>query len=750
MSALSDSTNNLYSIYVQNNVKLAQSIVIKFDQVAQATNLLVLQKTGVLVDQSDRTQWKYYQNISGEYNFSDSPMEVYSLDSENLIPFTVQALAENPVTAQAYSYGTIYYNELLASYPGQEMLILGILYPCDKTQAIAAVDGTILSYPGFLVEDAEVDLIAVLQKWIYAYEKRWIVPQFALTDDLYNATCLAQLYLNLVGMIANIRLAACKTNQAHSFHIKQYLRSHGFLDTYINSLTQKQILNMYRNINYYERYAGYQSTFDKLVEVLFTYAGFPAYRYVMEHDTAALRHVDIVGNSNLLPTPMFKRLALNEYAQQNRVPDYTLSEVMALMSSSTPNNEEYQNLHFTEIQKELDLSKNAKLETKLVEVMLNPLSSTVANVPESLLFNQWVVFTANDKYAVPVEYTPIGSIHSVRLTHQQALALWIYATTMALRPQNTPFDYQPLQRVPSIKASRVVIDPKPPKSIIAAMTDPLYVTSDLIDLMYSTAYDVPANIPSLNMFTKTCQDIYMAMKEQKLVYSFQEEPNARGMLEGAAHRFYTDTVVELNSLKDPIDSSQGMLYSKMLEQLGLNLTSYQSSDYYNMALNLYQSATGSGMNIAVNPTNVQAAMISLMSYLSSYSVQFVSSGVSDQITDASHADLRISNMQLVESEDIQEEMRFVRVRNDDYEENFTSIEALSAQITDRTAQFQDNPNIFMDFSLSDNSEYVQTNGLMAKLKLGVRVSSNFDQQSLFQALSPLQRMNIVDVYRKND
>ena len=103
MSNLSITTNNLYRLYVESVIDLAQSAIIKYDQIAEATNKAMFIKTGIFPDPEDRLSWKYYQNISGSYHFSDRPMQVYSLDADELIDFNVASLAQHPITCLLYT-----------------------------------------------------------------------------------------------------------------------------------------------------------------------------------------------------------------------------------------------------------------------------------------------------------------------------------------------------------------------------------------------------------------------------------------------------------------------------------------------------------------------------------------------------------------------------------------------------------------------------------------------------------------------
>ena len=162
--------NNHYQLYVDNTLSLAETIVIKFEAAAEALNLAVISQNGyAAVDNETKSSWKYYQNISGQYHFTDTMIQVNSLDLAERIDFTADNLKVHTATRKAYEYGSRYYRDLLQQYPDQELLILGILYPCDIDQAIAAVDGTILTYPAKYVEASEYTFIFKLQAVSYTH-----------------------------------------------------------------------------------------------------------------------------------------------------------------------------------------------------------------------------------------------------------------------------------------------------------------------------------------------------------------------------------------------------------------------------------------------------------------------------------------------------------------------------------------------------------------------------------------------------
>ena len=144
---------NFYSVYLDSIYALAATTVIKCEDAAVAINNGVTQ-LGVAVS-ADPTTWRYYLNICGLYHSTNSNITITSLDTLEQIAFTVENLQVHTNTALAYQYGTRYYNDLVSLYPDDQLLILGVLYPADMQKAIHSPDGTILSYPSYLVEEQE-------------------------------------------------------------------------------------------------------------------------------------------------------------------------------------------------------------------------------------------------------------------------------------------------------------------------------------------------------------------------------------------------------------------------------------------------------------------------------------------------------------------------------------------------------------------------------------------------------------------
>jgi hypothetical protein len=353
--------NNYYQVYTNSVYALASSLVVKSSDTANAINIGLQTKYGTnIVDPNDQTTWKYYLNLSGEYHPTDTVMQVVSVDTLQTIDFTRENLQFHRGTQAAYAYGSTPYLELVNKYPGQEQLIMGILYPANLANTIAAQDGTIVSYPGFLVEPNEYSLINRLQEWIYSYYVRWFNPQYGLSDDLYVPVFLAIMYINLVPAIITFRLKACMTNEVHSFHMRQYLASHGLLDVYLDFMTRQQALFLYRNIAYIERNSGKRETFDWLMANILTSIGLPLAEFEMRHDVSGMP-------ASLTPLLTFQKNPLNTKFNYDGVNEYTLNQVFDKEDPLAKDNITYRDVEETRTEDVMQASLSNRLKTKLLE-----------------------------------------------------------------------------------------------------------------------------------------------------------------------------------------------------------------------------------------------------------------------------------------------------------------------------------------------------------------------------------------------
>lgn len=611
---------NYYEIYKSSVFNLAETLVIKSEDTASIINSVIIAMYGSsAVNPDDKTTWKYYKNICGEYHPTDTEITVVSLDTLQTITFTSDNLLTHTTTREAYSYGSRNYNELVSLYPDMEMLILGVLYPANMDTAIAAQDGTILSYPKHLVESNEVNLITKLNNWIKAFNIRWFNPQFTLSDSMYSVTHLGLVYLNLVSAIINIRLAACKTNEAHSFHIRQYLNSHGILDFYIDNLTKKQALFFYRNIAYIERNSGKRHIFQWLVEHIMSERNLPIAELVMKHDVVGMP-------TSLYPTIEFKRKNLNNSANASDKQNYTLQELFAREKPLTNGNTEYIAEHKFAIQSKLANSLSSVVATKALESsVIDYTDSTPLTFFETAV-NHWLYFVSNGYYSTFINFKNPASGELVALHCKDAFIYFTYVMIKALGGH-------PLT-IPSFVARRVINQPITTIDEIMSVGDWSYVSRSEAQEILDYQPIVHRSI-SVDAFNSQCVDLFNANQNQLAFVASQQHQYKRGIIANMVNRTYSDRVISL----EPADTEFGT----WLKNKFLPTEDFTQDQYLDIYTQLYEHATGATLDSSGNTRLLQKAMVNLLQSLSSYSVQFITEVNSSNLRPLGWAAIRLGD-----------------------------------------------------------------------------------------------------------
>lgn len=586
-----------YELYLKGVLDLVGTMVVKSEVSAQAINNR-LRAMLYTVDDLAPATWKYYLNLAGKYHHSDTPMTVKSLDTREEIPFTVEALDIHRTTKREYTYRSRYYNELVERYPNQVELILGILNPVDMSTAIAADDHTILYYDTSLVESNEIDLIPRLQTWIYALYNRWNVPDYNVTESLFPAGQLAMMFAFMPKQILNIRLDNCKTDKAHSFHIRQYLTSFGRLDPYFDYMSRKLQLFLYRNIRYLNLNAGKQETFETLTEKVLTDRYFPLAEYTLRHNSETQ-------SEDLYPSVQLRRQSLNGLSSALGADIKTVSQVLDLEQSLARRNSDVQSEATLEITQAMKNSLSSELKTKVLES--NVLDKTDAEpfTLSEVTFNHWIYLASIGRYNSVFTVTSPSTGEDLYLTAKEMFILWLYAYNKARGVR--------MEVVPNITANRVKRIPGPTIEELRGIVNERYVDDRYLKIALS---DQPAitSYVSVDAFKELCVKLHRASLRHRDLTVYQDHYLTRGQLEQMTDRFYMDYRC---NLADEIP------YDDWLAARALNLEAMSESELDLLASSVYSQATGQDLTAAKSLQDIHTAHLRLMSQLSSYSIQFI-------------------------------------------------------------------------------------------------------------------------------
>lgn len=591
-----------YDLYQDSVISLAETLVIKSEYTAEVMNnrLTLLHGAGTVIEH-DKTTWKYYKNICGELHLTDPQISVVSLDTLQNITFTRDNLTISPATRIAYQYGTRNYNELVSLYPDMEMFILGVLYPADMEKAINALDGTVLAYPSFLVDPQEVSLIKNINEWIRKYRVRWFNQQFAISDNMYVTVFLGQMYLFLVPLIMNLRLAACKSPEAHNYHIRQYLASHSFLDIYINHLTLKQALFFYRNISYIERNSGKREIFSWLVEHIMTDRNLPLHELTMKHDLGAMPN-------SLYANTEFRRKKVNDVGNALVREDYTLAELLFKQQSLTTGNPEFIEQNSPVIQKKFEHSLSNVVATKVLESAMVDYTDATPYTFYDLALNHWLAWSATNFYSAYVVFKNPKTSELITLHCKDAFVYFYYAMRKATN--------YPVVNIPRLTGSRVLKPVRPTPGQMLLKTDRNYVT-------YEQAVKVLSYVPvleraiSVETFKAEITEIFDCNQIHLKYVASQHHHYKRALVMGLVDQLYTDKNYQFEQ--------PDTLFSTWLESKNLPADGFTGEQWLQLHHDIYEAATGTPIDSTTDSRELQKAMIGMLEKLSSYSIQFISS-----------------------------------------------------------------------------------------------------------------------------
>ena len=592
-----------FEIYRAQVFKLAKTLVFK----SLATALTInneLKAIGLPVSDEDYHSWKYYRNLAGQYHSSDTLMTVTSLDTLQTIEFTVENLQQHRATAAGYAFGSRYYEELVSRYPAQENLILRILDPIDIDVAIAADDGEILWYDASLVEENETNFIPRVQDYLNNLFSRWDVTAYQLTDDLYVPALLAMVYNFLPIAIMNIRNGNCHTRYAHSFHIKEFLTSHGNLTEFLDFLTKKQLLWLYRNIRYIHRHPGRQDTLDWLIENILTPRGIPLAQWDMVHNLHGQP-------DDLYPEVLFERTPLNFGYNLNGADTKTIDEMLDDELDLAKGNPRVRDEVEVEMRQDMSTSIRNHFQTKVLESNMIDWTDAVVFPFADFVLNHWLYLSQNNRYNTFINFDDPRTGEPTIMSVRDAFTVFLYTYN---RSNNIT-----LLEIPEIEAKLIRRIPTPTAAEIRQITEERYLPQSTLDVLL----DLPpvGTYISRQAFRDGMKTCHAALLKQWFVWGQIHNYMGRGEAEIAALRCYHDVKVELGN--DPDGTVGSRDYIQWFTDKAIPYANYTSYECGVIAQAILTQCTGADLTDEKSLVEIQAALIRLMARLSSYTVQWI-------------------------------------------------------------------------------------------------------------------------------
>lgn len=377
--------NKIYTDkYYRDIFLLVKSITVVCNEEAKLYNSLIEEYYNLVVDKNDRSTWRYYKHLLGEYHQVDQPIELVSIDNGNTITLTKDTIIFHRSTREELLKFGYYYKELVDRYPTQELLIKTIINnsPLPTMDELLSFENwTIVGFNNNLVEPQETNLIPDLQKRLDNYKVHHLLTSYGLMEPYYMASLFSILYTFLLKNILGIRLGNDKTERAHSYHILNYLASHHGLDKHYNYLTKKQIFFLYRNLLYLNNHSGRNETFQTLIDKLFTEKRVSVVNYHHRQKNST----DDKGNMEY----RFNQVLLNNANLVYATNDFTLEDIRDRERDLYKGNEKEYEFNTESIHFKNQNSLYSHLKTKDLEVNLVDNTNDVRRTLIPMIIDYW-------------------------------------------------------------------------------------------------------------------------------------------------------------------------------------------------------------------------------------------------------------------------------------------------------------------------------------------------------------------------
>lgn len=595
---------NLYfKQYTKDILDLSRSMVIKFSGIADKINK-ELEISGYEVNYNDPLTWKYYLNLSGQKHASDKNMYVKSSDTLEEIEFTEANLKMHLATLREFYPGSFQYNSLVREFPEQEQLIRGILYPIDINAAIEAEDGTILYHDRSLIEGNEDDLLHNIQEWVNVFIFRWYNKAYDLMDDFNITAFIGNLYRSLPLAIMNLRLRNCNSNKAHSYYIKEYLASNNRLDDFFDYLNLKQRLWLYRNIRFLSRNPGKTDIFHRLVDNILTPVGIPIINYDLVQDSKNLLVEGKSGVKLLKHEINFK--SINDLDIDDNYEE--LEHIYDREDYLAKDNSKVKEEDLTKTRNDMSGNAHSSLPTKVLDSeVVDRSNSNVRNLSNFLL-TQWAWLASNDKYRAYTSITNPRSGEFIILSVKDVFILMIYCYQ---KYRDIETDY-----IPSFYVYEALRDPLPNFQELRHYAPRTHI-SDRVLQEYQKLFTPMSSYISTEQFYLDANKAHKNYLKQWEAYSFQENKDSRSFAEQIMKRHYLNFHCKL--------VSQPTTYVEFFKDNGIDLKNLAKHELAQMAVDCFIRATGSDLFREITVSEIQKALLGLMSRLSSYPLQFLRS-----------------------------------------------------------------------------------------------------------------------------
>lgn len=600
-----------YNIFVGQCIDLADSMIIKSEAIADAMNRPLLE-SGKQIP-TDRSQWRYYQHLAGQRLSTDSPVMITSLDDQKSIELTVENLARHKKTSNVYRANPTYITALVSDYPDMVVYIKGCFTPIPLSESLAAPDCTVMRYSRLLVEEQEQSIISDLQTWILASHRRWMSEGWKVHNDAFEAAFYAQLYPQIPGKIMELRMARCHTPEVHSYHVEEFLASHQKLNEFLPYLTPAQKFTLYRNIRYWERNTGKDDIFTWLVDVFLTGWNMPTVAY----DVGQQIH-DASDDNHLRPEPVGYKVPLNfdEIQGGRDLQLVSTTEIINKEYGLADENYLYQEEMLNELNENLSLTQYPDQPTKLIEITAIDPEAVERDQLDMTLFNELLHLACLGRYNIQHEIINPTNGDTMRMSTKELIALYLYAGFQG-------YSGITLEHIPTLNCQGVLIKRWVTVDELMAFLPESYPGrwTPTVNYYVDTHTEIYSNLLSADEFYESVAKI-LEMKRNRWKYTHNRRRDTDTIAGQLLYQYYYRSYE--CDLKLNFEN-----YAEFFAKFAMDYEIISSESWADIAVDAFNILTAYETNTSVTQSEIQRAMVRLLSMLSSYTIHFATRMASD-------------------------------------------------------------------------------------------------------------------------
>lgn len=216
------------------------------------------------------SEWGYYKNIAGIPHRYNSEISILCPVTNENITLTKERLMEDHNLLDYIKNSPGVLDNLMALYPANNTLIMGMIYHVSLDEVLNAREGAILNYNESLLLDSEKWIIPEISKLINNILHKVSLPGYIATDNLYGVTTATFIYQAVTLKINELLFATTGRYFISDEAITNSLNSTLYIGGIVESFPRNMKLWLYKNINYLYRHLGKDSTIDLIIENVLT------------------------------------------------------------------------------------------------------------------------------------------------------------------------------------------------------------------------------------------------------------------------------------------------------------------------------------------------------------------------------------------------------------------------------------------------------------------------------------------------